>query len=450
MQKNDPHIVVLGAGFGGLAFCKRYRGPGRITLVDRENHHLFQPLLYQVAMAGLSAPEVASPVRSILSRYSNITVLLDEVVGIEPTAKTVRMKNRTLDYDFLVVALGGKTSYFGNDDWESNAPGLKTLEDAMTIRRKILLSFEMAENSDDPVLRRRYMTIVVVGGGPTGVELAGAMAELRRFVFKRDFRRIDPAEARVVLVEGSDRILGTFPPSLSEKAVEQLEELGVEVITNQFVDDIKDGEVIFRDGSSIETENIVWGGGIAGSPVAEMLGAPLDRAGRVLVNKSLSLPSDDTKSDDTVYVVGDLASVESDGKPVPGVAPAAQQMGRFVADRLRYQLTGKGKAGRMDSFEYNDKGSMATIGRRRAVAWIGKLKFGGILAWWAWLVVHLMTLIGFRNKLLVLTQWFYNYMTFSRGARIIISSGLDEGDEETAITDDRSVASQHPVTLPRS
>lgn len=441
MNKSEPHIVVLGAGFGGLSFCKHYRGPGKITLVDRENHHLFQPLLYQVAMAGLSAPEVASPVRSILSRYRNITVLLDEVVGVDTASKSVHLTDRSLNYDYLIVALGGKTSYFGNDHWEAAAPGLKTLEDAMTIRRRILLSFEKAENSDDPELRRRYMTIVVVGGGPTGVELAGAMAELRKFVFKRDFRRINPAEARVVLVEGSDRILGTFPPSLSEKATKQLEDLGVEVITSMFVDDIKEGKVIFRDGSSIETENIVWGGGITGSPVAALLGAPLDRSGRVLVDPSLTLPGDHD-----VFVVGDLASVVSDGKPVPGVAPAAQQMGRYVADHLRHRLTGKGKAS--SAFDYNDKGSMATIGRRRAVAWIGKFKFGGILAWWAWLLVHLVSLIGFRNKLLVLTQWFYNYITFSRGARIIISADMDSDDDEMRPTsnDSRSADSTEPIS----
>ncbi len=430
MNNSNPHIVVLGSGFGGLSFCKSYRGPGRITLVDRQNHHLFQPLLYQVAMAGLSAPEIASPIRSVLSRYKNVTVLLDDVKSIDVEKREVVLAERTLSYDYLIVALGGVTSYFGNDVWEKRAPGLKTLEDAMTIRRKILLSFERAENTDDANVRRRLMTIVVIGGGPTGVELAGAMAELRRFVFRKDFRRINPVEARVILIEGSDRVLGTFPETLSDKAQRQLEDLGVEVVTGRLVQDISDGLVTLNDGSSIETENVLWSGGITGNPVARDLNVALDRAGRVLVEPDLSIPGHDE-----VFVIGDLAYLENDGRPVPGVAPAAQQMGRFVAKRVSSKARKGRSAEGMAEFRYRDKGSMATIGRRRAVAWIGKLKFGGILAWWAWLLIHLVTLIGFRNKILVLTQWFYNYISFSRGARIIISSGQEDEEAGSPIAD---------------
>ncbi|NND72640.1 MAG: NAD(P)/FAD-dependent oxidoreductase [Rhodothermales bacterium] len=417
MTQPSPHIVVLGAGFGGLSFCRSYRGPGNITLVDKQNHHLFQPLLYQVAMSGLSAPEIAAPIRSIVSRQKHITVLMDEAVDVDLENNKLILSAGTLPFDFLILALGGVTSYFGRDDWSQIAPGLKTLEDAMTMRHKILLSFEKAENTSDETERNRLTTIVVVGGGPTGVELAGGMAELTNHVFKRDFRRIDPRQSRILLVEGGSRILSTFPEVLSRKAVEQLQDLGVEVRTDTMVSEISDDRVTFDDGSTIETRNVLWGGGIRANPLADKIKSEKDRSGRLHVSPDLSLPAHPN-----VFAIGDIAHVTSGDSEVPGVAPAAQQMGRFVAKHIRKIAEGKES---QDTFQYKDKGTMATIGRRRAIAWIGRLHLSGIVAWLSWLLVHLITLIGFRNKLLVLTQWFYNYATFSRGARIIVSSSDD-------------------------
>jgi len=418
MPEALKHVVVLGAGFGGLTFCRAFRHPGAsVTLVDAQNHHLFQPLLYQVAAAGLSAPEIAEPARSILSRRKDVTVLMDTVTGFDLAARRVQCQAHTLAYDYLVVALGGVTSYFGHPQWAEFAPGLKSLEDALRIRRNVLLAFERAENETDPAVRRRLMTLVVVGGGPTGVELAGAFAELARHVLRRDFRRIDPGQARVVLIEAGPRLLPQMPESLSASALRQLERFCVEVRLNTKVTDIRQGAVELEGGQVLAAENIIWAAGIAANPLGAQLGAERDRAGRVKVLPDLSLPGQRE-----VFVIGDLAAVEDGrGKSVPGVSPAAMQMARHVAQIVQQELdsTVRGPATR-PAFRYRDKGTMATIGRSAAVAKIGRLELTGFPAWLAWLFVHLLFLIGFDNKLTVLTQWAYSYVTYKRGARIIV------------------------------
>lgn len=422
MESQPPHIVVLGAGFGGLTFCKAFRHPqARITLVDRQNHHLFQPLLYQVATAGLSAPDIAEPVRSILSRHRKVTVLLDEVAEISLAARTVQCTHNTLVYDYLIVALGSVTSYFGHPEWEQFAPGLKSLDDALRIRRQILLAFERAENEPDPAAQARLMTVAVVGGGPTGVELAGAFAELAQHVLRRDFRRVDPSRARVVLIEAGPRILAHLPPALSASAQRQLDRLGVEIRTGAPVHELGEGFIEFAGGQRLEAANLIWAAGVAAHPLAATLGAEQDRAGRVRVRPDLSLPAYPE-----VFVIGDMALVnEPDGKPVPGVSPAAMQMARHAARIITRELA-EGPAAQSAArppFKYLDKGTMATIGRSAAVAKLGALEFSGFPAWLAWLLVHLIFLIGFDNKLGVLLQWTYSYFTYRRGARII--TGLD-------------------------
>src|SRR5213593_2841352 len=417
----SKHVVVLGAGFGGLTFCQTFNHPDtHITLVDRQNHHLFQPLLYQVATAGLSAPEIAQPVRSILSNRPRVTVLLKSVVDFNLAEKKIVLEKNTLSHDYLVLALGGVTSYFGHPEWEQFAPGLKSLDDALRIRRHILLAFEKAENATDASERDRLMTIVVVGGGPTGVELAGAFAELARHVLKSDFRRIDPTQARIVLIEAGPRVLAHLPPKLSASAQGQLEKLGVEVRTGTKVKNIIQGRVELENGQVIEAENIIWAAGVSASPLTNKLGVELDRAGRVKVNPDLSPPGHPE-----VFAIGDMALVlDDEGKPVPGVSPAAMQMAKHVARIIRDELgLGRQRAAR-PPFRYWDKGTMATIGRSAAVAKIGKIEFNGFLAWVAWLFVHLIFLIGFRNRLAVLLQWAYSYVAYKRGARII--TGLSE------------------------
>ncbi|HRI15316.1 MAG TPA: NAD(P)/FAD-dependent oxidoreductase [Verrucomicrobiota bacterium] len=408
-----PRILVLGAGFGGLTFCQAFRHPAAdVIVVDRQNHHLFQPLLYQVATAGLSAPEIAQPIRSILRDRPNVSVRLGHVEDIRPNEKVVVIEGTTVSYDYLVFGLGGRTSYFGHPEWEQFAPGLKSLEDAQRIRREILLAFEQAENTDDPEEQRRLMTVVVVGGGPTGVELAGAFAELTRHVLRRDFRRIDPTQARVILVEGSARILNQFSEALSMSAEEQLAALGVEIHCQVKVQEITRGRVTFSTGETLEAGNIIWAAGVAASPLTTRLDTLTDRAGRVLVNPDLSVPGHPE-----VFVIGDAASLtDSKGQPVPGVSPAAMQAGRHVARLIEDEL--EGRPHRVP-FDYWDKGSMATIGRSAAVAKIGGLEFSGYPAWLAWLLIHLVFLIGFRNRIAVLWQWFYSYVTYKRGARII-------------------------------
>ncbi len=418
-----PHVVVLGAGFGGLAFCRHFTSPAaRITLVDRTNHHLFQPLLYQVATAGLSAPEIAQPIRSIFSDRRDITVLLDPVVDIKLAQRQVVLESKTMSYDYLVLALGGHSNYFGHPEWEDFAPGLKTLADALHIRSQVLLAFEKAENSTDTVERTRLMTIVVIGGGPTGVELAGAFAELARHVLKRDFRHIDPTHAKIILIEGSPRVLSSFPEDLSRNTANQLKKLGVQVRTSTSVKKIQRGEVQLETGEIIHADNILWAAGVSASTLTEKLGVELDRAGRVKINPDLSLPGYPE-----AFAIGDMAFLlQENGKPVPGVSPAAIQMAQHVARIIESELNGATSPRK--AFKYWDKGSMATIGRSKAVAVVGQLKMTGLIAWLAWLSLHLVFLIGFRNKLIVIIQWMYSYFAYKRGARII--SDLPESKRE--------------------
>jgi len=422
MEINKPiHVVVLGAGFGGLAFCKRFQLPGaRITLVDRTNHHLFQPLLYQVATCGLSAPDIAQPVRSILSDRADVTVLLDNVTGFDFCQRRVLLEKNFLSYDYLVLALGGQTGYFGHPEWERFAPGLKSLEDALRIRSHVLLSFEQAENEADTAEHDKLMTIVVVGGGPTGVELAGSFAELTRTVLKRDFRRIDPTQARIILIEASPNLLANFPRDLSSSARRQLEALGVQVRTETLVKEIREGEVELTGGEIIHAANIVWAAGVSATPLTKKLGVELAPAGRVKVNPDLSLPGHPE-----IFAIGDMAFVpQADGKPVPGVSPAAIQMAAHVANIIEQKAMFAANPAFRPAFKYWDKGTMATIGRSAAVAWIGKLKFSGPLAWLAWLFVHLIFLIGFRNRTSVFFQWAYSYFSYKRSARLITNRPL--------------------------
>src|ERR1043166_1469383 len=420
MENKMPHIVVLGAGFGGLTFCQHFDSRhATITLVDRQNHHLFQPLLYQVASAGLSAPDIAQPIRSILAGKPNLTVLLEEIIAIDLAQKKVVLGQSTLTFDYLVMAMGGVTSYFGHPEWEQFAPGLKSLDDALRIRREILLAFERAETAGDDETVRKLLTIVVVGGGPTGVELAGTFAELARTVLQKDFDRIDPARARIVLIEAAPRILATMTESLSASALTQLAALGVEVRTATRVKNIGRGCVEIENGEAIAAENIVWAAGVAATPLTRKLGVELDRGGRVKVNPELSVPGHPN-----VFAIGDMAQVMgNDGKPVPGVSPAAMQMARHVSKIIQDELEVPGHNLRTP-FAYWDKGTMATIGRSAAVARIKNLEFSGFMAWLTWLFVHLIFLVGFRNKISVLVSWTYSYFTYKRGARII--TGLSE------------------------
>lgn len=415
MQKENPRVVVLGAGFGGLTFCQDFRHPNaEITLVDRQNHHLFQPLLYQVATAGLSAPEIAQPIRSILAEKENVTVLMDDVKAIDLANRSVTLGHGKLGYDYLVMALGGRTTYFGHPEWEEFAPGLKSLDDALRIRREILFAFEQAETATDPAEIEKLMTIVVVGGGPTGVELAGAFAELATHVLKEDFRRIDPSKAKVVLIEASPVVLSHLTPKLAESATRQLKEMGVDVRTSTRVQAIRKG-VVETTGGTIHAANIIWAAGVGATPLTQNLGVPIDRAGRIKVNPDLSVPGYPE-----VFAIGDMASImQKDGAPVPGVSPAAMQMARHVAEIVRDDIEYGLPLERRPSFEYWDKGTMATIGRSRAVAKVGAIEFGGLPAWLAWLFIHLIFLVGFRSKLAVLLQWAYSYFTYKRGSRVI-------------------------------
>lgn len=419
-MRQNPRVLVLGAGFGGLTFCQELKhGTAEITVIDRQNHHLFQPLLYQVATAGLSAPEIAQPIRSILSDHPRVTVLMGEVLGVDLPARRVELRNGPIEYDYLVLALGGRTSYFGHPEWEEFAPGLKSLEDALHIRRDLLLAFEKAEMETNPLERERLMTIVVVGGGPTGVELAGAFSELARYVLNRDFRHIDPARTRVILIEASPVVLSNMDPELSRRATEKLRQMGVEVRTSTRVKEIRRHEVDLDTGETVRAANIFWAAGVSASPITSGLGVELDRAGRIKVLPDLSLPGHPE-----VFAIGDLAFVTAvDGRPVPGVSPAAMQMARHVAHILMNELNGTTDGAR-PSFRYFDKGTMATIGRSAAVAQIGALKFSGLMAWLAWLVVHLLFLVGFRSKIAVLLQWAYSYFAYKRGARLITHLSL--------------------------
>jgi NADH dehydrogenase len=415
-----PHVVILGGGFGGL-YAARALGKAqvRVTLVDRRNHHLFQPLLYQVATAALNPADIAMPIRRVLRKQRNCTVVLAEAAGVDVAARKVVLTDGEIPFDHLIVATGATHSYFGHDGWAKAAPGLKTIEDALEIRKRVLLAYEAAERETDPERRRAWLTFAIVGGGPTGVELAGALAEIARHVLERDFRRIDPREARVVLVEAGPRLLPAFTEESSRKTREQLERIGAEVLTGTAVTGIDAGGVTLAGdpppGAAagprrIDARTVLWAAGVAASPLARSLGAPLDRAGRVQVNPDLGVPGAPG-----VYVIGDLAAFTQDGKPLPGVAQVAMQGGVRAAKNILRVTRGEPT----QPFRYVDKGSLATIGRAAAVAEIGGLRFSGFFAWIVWLLIHILFLIGFRNRVLVMLQWAWAYLRFERGARLI-------------------------------
>jgi len=419
VPKDRRRVVIVGGGFGGLNVAKKLKSAAvQITVLDRRNHHLFQPLLYQVAAAALNPSDIAMPIRRILRRQSNTEVLLGEATGIDTARRVVQLEDGEVPYDYLIVATGATHSYFGKDQWARFAPGLKTIEDALLIRRRVLLAYEMAEREQDPQIQRCWLNFLIVGAGPTGVELAGALAEISRQTLEMDFRRIDPTSARIVLLEGAPRVLPTYPEDLSEAAKRQLIKLGVEVRTHALVTAIDaDGAVIGSE--RIPARTVIWAAGVAASPLARSLGVPLDRAGRVVVEPDLSVPGHPE-----IFVIGDLAAARSGGKPVPGIAPAAIQEGKHTAKNIIGELRGMARV----PFHYRDKGSIATIGRAAAVADLGRLKFTGFLAWLTWLVVHIFFLIGFRNRLLVLIEWAWSYLTTERGARLI--TGLPSAEVE--------------------
>jgi len=413
-----PHVVIVGGGFGGLSAARALAGaPVRITLVDRRNHHVFQPLLYQVATAGLAAPDIAAPIRHILRSQRNAAVILAEVTGFDLRRRKVTLADGELAYDFAVVAAGAGHSYFGHDEWGRHAPGLKTMEDAVEVRRRVLLAFEHAERQEDEALQREWLTFVVIGGGPTGVELAGALTEIARHTLRGEFRRINPRSARVILVEGADRVLPPYPKELSESARRQLERLGVEVRTGALVTGVDGGGVQLGD-QRIAARTVLWAAGVAASPLGRMLGK-CDRAGRLEVEPDLSVPGHPE-----LFVAGDLAAVTQDGKAVPGVAPAAMQMGRHAAANIIRMLEGQPRR----RFLYRDKGSLATIGRKAGVADIGGLRLSGLLAWLAWLAIHIFFLIGFRNRVVVMFEWALAYLTYARSARIVLGGNRVSGD----------------------
>ena len=412
-----PRIVIIGGGFGGLYTARGLKHVAAdITLVDRHNYHLFQPLLYQVATAALNPSDIAAPIRGIVRGQKNVSVLLGEAIAIDTERKRVTLADGELAYDFLVVATGATHSYFNHPEWERFAPGLKSIDDALEIRRRVLFAFETAERETDPAKQAAWLTFVVIGAGPTGVELAGALSEIARQTMIRDFRNIHPESARVILLEGKERVLPTYPPDLSEKARKQLVHLGVEVMTGAVVTNVGDAEVMIGE-IAIPTRTILWGAGVQASPLAKSLGVPLDRAGRVLVEPDLTIPGHRD-----VFVIGDLAAVKQhDGTLVPGVAPAAIQEGQHTARNLERAVEGQP----LRAFRYHDKGSLATIGRAAAVADFGRLHFGGFFAWMAWLVIHIFFLIGFRNRFLVITQWAWAYLTYQRGARLITGDAAE-------------------------
>jgi NADH:ubiquinone reductase (H+-translocating) len=406
-------VLIVGGGFGGLSAAKTLGKTRQIdvTLLDRRNHHLFQPLLYQVATAGLSPAEIAQPIRGILSQFSNIEVLEGEVTDVHLDKKELVADFGTFAYDYLILACGSLHSYFGHDQWEEHAPGLKTIEQATEIRRRILQSFEEAERTNDLQKRRSLLTFIVVGGGPTGVELAGAIGEMSRFTLTRDFKRIDPKLARVILVESGDRVLSTFPRKLSARATRDLEALGVQVWRHSTVTGV-DGVGVQIGGERVEAATVLWAAGVRAVGLSHALDVPLDRNGRVIVGPDLSL-----EGHPEVFVIGDQCRFDhQNGQPLPGLAPVAMQQGRFAARMIRDDLAGRPRS----KFHYVDKGQLAAIGRSRAVADIWKLHFGGLVAWLVWLFVHIYYLTGFKNRLFVMFQWAISYLTYSRGARLIV------------------------------
>jgi NADH:ubiquinone reductase (H+-translocating) len=410
MTQKQHQVVIVGGGFGGLYAAKALDGADvEITLIDRRNHHVFQPLLYQVATAALNPSDIATPIRKILRHQPNVRVMLAEVVGIDPGAKMVLLDGASIPYDTLILAAGATHSYFGHNEWAAVAPGLKSIEDALDIRRRVLLAYEAAELTSDPELRKAWLTFVIVGAGPTGVELAGALKEIATHALRRDFRSIDPSEARVLLLEGADRVLPPYVPELSAEAERELVALGVEVKKNARVTHIDEGGVQVG-GERIAAKTVLWAAGVAASPLARSLGVPLDRSGRIPVEPDLTV-----KEYPDIFVIGDLAAATDHGKPIPGVAGAAVQGGRHTAKNIRRKLLGKP----LEPFHYKDKGSLATIGRAAAIADFGTIKMHGFIAWLAWLFIHVLLLIGFRNRFIVVFQWAWSYLTYERGARLI-------------------------------
>jgi len=422
--KTSPRAVIVGAGFGGLKAAQLLsRLKLQVTVVDRRNHHTFQPLLYQVATAGLSPGEIAAPIRSILRGRRNVEVLLGEVLDFDLTRRVVKLSNMELPYDYLIVAAGASHAYFGHDEWERLAPGLKTLEDATEIRGRVLLAFELAEREAANGAPHMPLNLVVVGGGPTGVELAGTLAEIVHHAFKNEFRAIDPTRARVILIEGGPRVLPAYAEDLSRSAERQLQKLGVEVRTSTMVTQIEPGAV-YTGATKLPAAVILWAAGVAASPLGKKLGGPIDRAGRVDVTPDLSIPGHPE-----VFVVGDLAALkDKNGQLLPGVAPVALQEGAAVARNIKRDLDGEPRR----DFLYVDKGSLATIGRAAAIAQFGKVHISGYFAWLSWLFVHIFFLIGFRNRLLVMIQWAWSYWTYERGARLIIGASRLPGWVEPA------------------
>jgi NADH dehydrogenase len=407
------HVVVVGGGFGGLALARGVRRAKdvELTLLDRRNHHLFQPLLYQVAMAGLSPAEIAAPIRSLLRSQRNASVRLEAVRAVDPAARRLETATGSQSYDVLVLACGSRHAYFGHDAWEEHAPGLKSVEEATEIRRRVLCAYERAEVETNPARQKELLTFVVVGGGPTGVELAGALGEMSRFTLARDFRHIDPALARVILIEAGPRILPSFPAELARRATRDLESLGVQVWTASAVTHIDDKGVEVGP-ERIQAATALWAAGVQPSPLAKSLGTPLDRVGRVIVEPDLSVPGHPE-----IFVIGDMACArDAQGRPLPGLAPVAKQQGQHVARNIARTLRGEPRL----PFHYDDRGQMATIGRSRAICDLGRVRFAGFPAWLAWLVVHIYFLVGFKNRLFVVLSWAWSYLTFRRGARLIV------------------------------
>lgn len=445
----NPHVLVIGGGFAGLTVARHLkRAPVRVTLVDRSNHHLFQPLLYQIAMAGLSPADIAYPIRSVLRSQPNARVLLGEVQHLDLPARVARLSDGTrLDYDYLVLATGAETNYFGHDDWAKASLPLKSIDDAVEIRRRVLLAFEAAEREPDPLARGRLLTFVVIGGGPTGVEVAGALGELARFVLASDFRTVRQGDARVILVEMADRLLpGAFDPELAESARRQLAELGVEIRLGGKVEQI-DARGVVVNGERIESSSVLWTAGVRGNGLARTLGVALDRGSRVIVEPDCSIPGHPE-----AFVIGDLAHWEHDGPPLPGLAPVAMQQGRYLARVIRDRIDSQPSP----PFRYRDKGIMATVGRSRAIAQSGKLRLTGFLAWLAWLVIHVIYLVGFRNRVAVVFTWFWSYVTYRRGARLITGArSWEELPHLVAWSEHRTLRDQDgkpspPVTLSAS
>lgn len=417
-------VVIVGGGFAGINAAKSLAKNKelQITLIDRRNYHLFQPLLYQVATAGLSPAEIATPIRSVMNAYSNVNVALGNVESIDKTAKTVSTGSENYPYDYLILACGAKHSYFGHPEWEEYAPGLKTLEQATEMRRRILLAYEMAEMEKDPIKQREHLTFLIVGGGPTGVELAGAIAEISRFTLEKDFRHIDPSNTRIILIEAGKRVLASFSPKLSKDATRDLEKLGVQIWTNTRVTKISESEVQLG-AETLKASTILWAAGVAPSSLGKNLDTKLDPVGRVVVEQDLSIAGYPE-----IFVLGDQASFATDKGPLPGLAPVAMQQGRWAAKNILADLKNKPRT----AFKYIDKGAMATIGKRKAVMQAFGLEISGVIAWFAWLFVHIYYLIGFKNRFFVFYQWAWSYFTFSKGARLISSRDWKSQGSEKA------------------